>query len=228
MGVNERQHKNFFKANYFTNFGSMADRENYIDLLNNIRRNALFIKNYYGGRMRKIIMSVCLVLFLSFLLYGESFKIAYIDTDRVMKECQDTQEAQQLFQTEQQSWNEEIQGKDTEIQRLKDDFEQKKLILSESGKTEAQNKIKELSDQREQRVSEVFGENGLAMQKNAELLEPILNKLRGVIEKISTDDNIDMVFDAATGGILYAVPRLDITDQVIEEMNKVTDTETKQ
>ena len=64
------------------------------------------------------------------------------------------------------------------------------------------------------------------MQKNAELLEPILDKLKNVIEAISTDDNIDIVLDASTGGILYAVPSLDITDDVIERMNKLTDGET--
>ncbi|MCF7920688.1 MAG: OmpH family outer membrane protein [Candidatus Cloacimonetes bacterium] len=175
--------------------------------------------------MRKIIITVLAVFCFISLAMGETLKLAYIDTDRVMKECQDTQEAQQLFQSEQLSWNEEIQGFDTEIQRLNDEYEQKKLILTESGKTEAKNKIKDLMARRDQRVNEVFGDGGLAMQKNAELLEPILNDLREVIEKISTDENIDVVFDASTGGILYAVPRLDITDQVIEEMNKVTDTD---
>ena len=175
--------------------------------------------------MRKIIITVLAIICLSSIVWAESVTLAYIDTDRVMMECSDTQEAQQLFQTEQQSWNEEVQELDMEIQRLSDEFDQKKLILTESGKEEASSKIKELADQRDARVNEVFGEGGLAMQKNAELLEPILNNLRDVIEQISTEDNIDMVLDASTGGILYAVPRLDITDQVIDEMNKVTETE---
>jgi len=175
--------------------------------------------------MRKIIITVLAIICLSSIVWAESVTLAYIDTDRVMTECSDTQEAQQLFQTEQQSWNEEVQELDMEIQRLSDEFDQKKLILTESGKEEAASKIRELVEQRDTRVNEVFGEGGLAMQKNAELLEPILNNLRDVIEQISTEDNIDMVLDASTGGILYAVPRLDITDQVIEEMNKVTETE---
>ena len=158
-------------------------------------------------------------------VFGASLNIGYIDTDRVMVECQDTQEAQELFQTEQQAWQEDIQEMDTEIQRLQDEFEQKKVILKESGKEEAQNEIQTLIEQRDQKVSEIFGEGGKAMQKNAELLEPILTKLQKVIESVSTDENIDIVFDASTGGILYAVPSLDITDIVIERMNKLTDNE---
>ncbi len=176
--------------------------------------------------MKKMIITILLAMLSSTLVFAASLNLAYIDTDRVMKESQDTQEAQQLFQTEQQAWQEEIQDMDTEIQRMKDDFEQKKLILKESGKEEAMNKIQELVIQRDEKVNEIFGESGKAMQKNAELLEPILDKLKSVIESISTDDNIDVVLDASTGGILYAVPSLDITDLVIERMNKLTDTET--
>jgi len=180
----------------------------------------------YGGIMRRTILLVILAILGSSAVYAASLSIAYIDTDRVMMESQDTQEAQQLFQAEQQAWQDEVAEMDAEIQRLRDDYEQKKMILREEGKTEAQNRIKELADQRDAKVNEIFGDNGKAMQKNAELLEPILDKLKNVIEAISTDDNIDIVLDASTGGILYAVPSLDITDDVIERMNKLTDGET--
>ncbi len=175
--------------------------------------------------MKRITALIILVLLSSMALFGANLNIAYIDTDKVMMECQDTQEAQQLFQTEQQAWQEEIQDMDMEIQRLRDDYDQKKLILKESGKEEAMNKIRDLVQERDARVDEIFGEGGKAMQKNAELLEPILTKLRGVIESISTEDNIDLVLDASTGGILYAVPSLDITDIVVERMNRLTDSD---
>jgi outer membrane protein len=178
-----------------------------------------------GGSMKRITALIILVLLSSMALFGANLNIAYIDTDKVMMECQDTQEAQQLFQTEQQAWQEEIQDMDMEIQRLRDDYDQKKLILKESGKEEAMNKIRDLVQERDARVDEIFGEGGKAMQKNAELLEPILTKLRGVIESISTEDNIDLVLDASTGGILYAVPSLDITDIVVERMNRLTDSD---
>lgn len=175
--------------------------------------------------MRKIIIIMIAVLCLSSFAVADSLKLAYIDTDRVMMECSDTQEAQRQFEAEQQTWNQEIEEMDTEIQQLNNEFEQKQLILTESGKEEFRTKITELLQERDRRVSEVFGEGGLAMQKNEELLEPILTKLRDIIDDISTEQNIDMVFDASTGGILYAVPKLDITEDVIDRMNKLTDTE---
>lgn len=175
--------------------------------------------------MKKIILVVMAVLCLGSFAVADNLKLAYIDTDRVMMECSDTQEAQRQFQAEQQTWNDEIEAMDSEIQRLNNEYEQKQLILTESGKEEYKNKITELLTQRDQRVAEVFGEGGLAMRKNEELLEPILTKLRDIIEDLSTEQNIDLVLDASTGGILYAVPKLDITEDVIDKMNQLTDTD---
>jgi Skp family chaperone for outer membrane proteins len=97
------------------------------------------------------------------------------------------------------------------------------MILTESGKQEAEDKINGLLEERQQFIQEIYGETGTAVQRNAELLEPIVQKMSAVIEKVAVDNNIDMVLDAASGGILYAKPKMDITDLVIEEMDKADD-----
>lgn len=173
--------------------------------------------------MKKTIMMIIGLILFAAVTLSASVNIAYIDTDRVMLESEDTREAQQLFQSEQQAWEQEIKELDENIYTLEEDYAKKESILSESGKQEAQDKINDLKMERDNMVKDIFGDNGQAMQKNAELLEPILEKLQSIIEQISTEQNIDLVLDASTGGILYAVPALDITEDVIIEMNKLTD-----
>jgi len=46
--------------------------------------------------------------------------------------------------------------------------------------------------------------------------------LKVVIEKVAVENNYSMIFDAATGGLLYAKPSMDITDLVLEELEKST------
>ncbi len=53
-------------------------------------------------------------------------------------------------------------------------------------------------------------------------MEPILDKLKIVIEKVAVENNYSMIFDAATGGLLYAKPSMDITDLIMEELEKST------
>jgi hypothetical protein len=46
-----------------------------------------------------------------------------------------------------------------------------------------------------------------------------LEKLTHAIKKVADENDLQMVFDAAAGGLLYAIPSMDYTDFVIEQMN---------
>jgi len=156
-------------------------------------------------------------------IWAESMKIAYIDTDRIMSESKDTQEAQKTFANEQQNWQSQIADLDSQIKQLTDEYEAKKMVLTEEGKKEAEKKIEDLKTQRQNQVQEIYGENGTAVQRNAELLQPIMAKLKTVIEKVAVENNYSLVLDASAGAILYAKPSLDITDMIIDELNKTVE-----
>lgn len=172
--------------------------------------------------MKKILLAMALLILFGGILFAE-MKIAYIDTDKIMMKSSDTQEAQGVLMTERKKWEQEITDIDIQIEELVNDYQSKQMILTESGKQEAEDKIQELSQTRQQKVVEYFGENGKFYQKQNELLEPILIKLKNVIEKIALDEDYTVVLDVSIGGILYAKPSLDITDQVIEELAKTVE-----
>jgi outer membrane protein len=140
-----------------------------------------------------------------------------------MAESKDTQEAQKTFANEQQNWQTQIADLNTEIERLKSEYDAKKMVLTEDGKKEAEDKIKELETERDNLIQEIYGENGKAIQRNAELLQPIMAKLKTVIEKVAVENNYSLILDASGGAILYAKPSLDITDMIIDELNKTVE-----
>ncbi len=171
--------------------------------------------------MKKVIVLTILSLFASgSIMFAQTLKIAYLDTDKIMMESAITQEAQTIFMAEREGWERELLRMEEEIERLRSEFEARKLTLTESGKAQAEERIQEKVRERRQYIENIFGEGGLAMQRNAELLEPIMDKLRDSIERIAHDNNYSIIFDAIGGGILYAKPDLDITDLVIEDLNR--------
>ena len=173
--------------------------------------------------MKKIVLTIVLGVILTTLAFAETEKIAYIDTDRIMMTSTETQEAQTILVGERQKWEQEIADIDTEIEQLYADYESKKMILTESGKQEAETKIMSMTETRQNKVQELFGENGKFIQRQNELLAPILNKLKTVIEKVSVENNYSIVLDASAGSVLYAKPSLDITDAILDEMQKTTE-----
>ncbi|HNQ44466.1 MAG TPA: OmpH family outer membrane protein, partial [Candidatus Cloacimonadota bacterium] len=67
-----------------------------------------------------------------------------------------------------------------------------------------------------------FGENGRAEQRYRELIDPLTNKIHDIITRIAEDEKYTMILDVSMGVILYATPTIDITEQVLQELNKDT------
>jgi len=191
----------------------------------NIRSNKKFVDIMEDLMKRIILITVLSLMTTGTLLLAQTLRIGYIDTDRIMMESQDTREAQSIFMAERESWERELQRLEEEIQRLESEYDARRLTLTESGRAQAEERIQAKVRERRQYIESIFGENGLAMQRNAELLEPIMDKLRDSIEKVAIEENYSIIFDAIGGGILYAKPNLDITDLIIRDLNQATDTE---
>ncbi|MBN2461029.1 MAG: OmpH family outer membrane protein [Candidatus Cloacimonetes bacterium] len=169
--------------------------------------------------MLKITFLFFLIMFALSLL-AEAEQIVYYDSDKVLAESKDLQEANTTLNSEIGAWEDEIAEIDLNIQRLETEYNDKKLILLPSGQAELENKILELKKQKKQKIQEIYGDNGTIFQRNSELITPIKNKLKTVIEKLAVENNYLMVLDVASGAVHYAKPKLDITDLILEEMEK--------
>ncbi len=167
--------------------------------------------------MKKIITAAMLliVIFCS----AVEFKAAYIDTQEIMKKAKDIVDAKTEFNNYQQNWDKQINEKKAAINQLKNDYEAKKVILTDSGREEAEKAIEEKEKELNDFIESIFGENGLAAQRNNELLEPILVKLQEAIKRVADQNNYSIVLDASGGTVVYAVPAIDITQLVIDELD---------
>jgi outer membrane protein len=78
--------------------------------------------------------------------------------------------------------------------------------------------VKELQQQ-------YFGPQGDLYQKRQELIQPIQEKVYNAIETLSNTRNYSFVFDKSGGmSLLYADPKFDISDDVLDEVGTVMQT----
>ncbi|MCB5271731.1 MAG: OmpH family outer membrane protein, partial [Candidatus Cloacimonetes bacterium] len=63
---------------------------------------------------------------------------------------------------------------------------------------------------------------GRAELRYRELIDPLTKKIHDIITKIAVDENYTMILDVSMGVVLYATPSIDITDQILQELNKDT------
>lgn len=151
---------------------------------------------------------------------AQEIKIAYIDSERIFNTLTETQEAQQTFDRDLETWTKEAAEKKREIDQLRTDLEAQTRMLSQAKIEEKQSEIAKKQADYEEFVQSIWGPTGRVAQRNRELTDPIVRKVRGIVEKIAQEENYGLILDAAGGHVIYAARTLDITDRVLDELRK--------
>ncbi|MFH2037397.1 MAG: OmpH family outer membrane protein [Candidatus Zixiibacteriota bacterium] len=155
---------------------------------------------------------------LSSLATAQTGKMGYIDSDKIFAEYEDWTRAQEEFNTEYKAWEDEAKNMQTDLEDMIQEYEKQKLILSVEKKAEREAQIKAKQSALDAYTREIFGPNGTAERKNNTLVKPLLEKINAAIEKVSTDENYDFVFNSA--GLAYAKKGYDITDKVLKALTE--------
>ncbi len=169
--------------------------------------------------MKLIFISLFVYLPLLTFVSNAQLKIGYVDSDTIMDNFPDVQDTRQKLDALFQEWQTEVQKLESELKAKQDDYEKRKLIMTEQTSSEIMAEIskleKDIADYRDKK----FGANGELFQKQNELMKPIQNKVFIIIQQIATEEEMDYVFDRS-GDILflYAKPEYDLTAKVIERL----------
>jgi len=148
-------------------------------------------------------------------------KIGYIDSQRIFAEFRETQEAERLYKKEVDQWKAEAATKEQEIAKLQEELRAQSLMLSEEKQKEKKLELDRKLEEYQRFVSETFGEEGNAAKRNKELTQPIVGRINKILERLSEQEGYSLVFDIANANIIYAKKDFDLTDRLLEELNKV-------
>lgn len=146
-------------------------------------------------------------------------RIGYIDSGRIWVEYKDAQEAQQRFDRQVQGWRDEAAEKEKAVTQLKAEVRDQGPVLSALKRQEKESALTRAISEYEGFVQEVWGPNGRAAQENARSTEEIIQLVRHSVEKVAGQRGLELVLDATGGFIIYADRSLDMTNDVIAELN---------
>ncbi|MFN0150747.1 MAG: OmpH family outer membrane protein [bacterium] len=149
-------------------------------------------------------------------------KFGYIDSARILAEYKGVEDAKRAFDQEVKVWEKEEDRLRSEIDSLAAEYKSQNLMLTESTRKEKEATLQDKKTAYEAYVRATFGPEGKVAEKNAELMKPIIDKVNVILERIGAEEKFTMIFDASSGGIVYADPGADLTTRVIEELNTGT------
>jgi len=146
-------------------------------------------------------------------------KYAYIDSDYILKNVPEYQDAQNQMDDLSEKWQKEIEAKFIEIDALYKKYQADVVLLPADMKKKREDEIINFEKEVKQFQQEKFGADGALFQKRQELIKPIQDKIYNALEEIAKSKNYSFVFDKANGAsIMYANPKFDISDDVLDEL----------
>lgn len=151
--------------------------------------------------------------------FATAQKYGFVDSDYIRKNIPAFNQAQEQLNTLSKQWEKEISDGYAVVDQMYKSYQNDVVLLSQEMKTRREeaivNKEREVKDLQ----NKYFGVEGELFKKREELVKPIQDEILKAIKTIAAEGAYAAIFDTASGGnILFANPKFDISDQVLEKL----------
>jgi outer membrane protein len=167
--------------------------------------------------MRKI--GVLTVLFILSSAMAFAQKYAFVDSEYIRKNIPAFTSAQEQLDKLSKQWEKEVADGYAIVEQMYKSYQSESVLLSQEMKTKREESIVAKEKEMKELQNKYFGMDGDLFKKREELVKPIQDEILKAIKEIAVDGSYAVIFDTSTGGnILFANPKFDISDQVLEKL----------
>ena len=167
--------------------------------------------------MKNLILSV---LFFGLIIPATAQRFGYVDTDYILENLPQYNQAQQRLKTQTEQWNQEIQNRQETLDKRQADFLNEKVLLTEEQikkeQTEIDQEIAEIKQLQEKR----YGQDGDLINLRKALVKPIQDQVYIAVDAVAKKRNYSFIFDKGSDLIMiYTDPKFDISREVLLQLN---------
>jgi outer membrane protein len=154
------------------------------------------------------------------LFAAKEFRVGYVDYDQVIAKYQAAVDAKTEMDTVRLNFEAKAESLKSEYELAKSEYESQQLTLSEEGKRAKNAEVEQRKRRYDGYVADVYGKGGKIDQRYKELIAPIVGKIDSAVAKLSLEEGFALILDASKAGIVYSDAGLDLTQVVIEDLNR--------
>ena len=167
--------------------------------------------------MKKIILTLVLALMTAGMASAQNYMV--VDSEKVFKSVSAYNEALDSLEKLAESYQQQVDAKFQEVEQLYNSYMQMRNSLTESTRQQYEQRILQMEAEATEFQESLFGTEGELMQKRVEMIQPIQERVFGVIENFSKQYGYDLVIDiAANPTVLYYSSKVDFTEMIIKAL----------
>jgi len=170
--------------------------------------------------MKKALLILVSSLLLSVGSYAQKF--AYVDTDYILNNIPEFNQAQDKLDEISKQWQAEIEGIYAEVDKMYRDYQTQEVLLTDEMKKKREEAIIAKEKSAKDLQKKRFGPEGDLYGKRQELIRPIQDKVYDAVQQLAANSKYAVIFDSSSDLImLYSNPNLDKSDKVLENMGYI-------
>ncbi|ACO04498.1 MULTISPECIES: OmpH family outer membrane protein [Persephonella] len=164
--------------------------------------------------MRRLFFMFTFLIIFTGVSYGQN--VAYLDIQKVMNMSKEGLKYKEEIKEKIRYYEEKVKELENKIAEIEKQLESP--VLSEEGRKKKSEEKRKL----ERELSRIEQEANEELSKmKAEAEQKLVKKIIEVVKDYSEKNNIDLVFIGGMySGVLYASPKIDITDEIIKRMGE--------
>jgi outer membrane protein len=147
---------------------------------------------------------------------GAGQKMAYVNTQAVLGSAPGRAEAEAAFEKEMTGLRAQVQKLSDSLNALQEAYAKEEVSLSPAAKETKLKTLREKQADYQERVQKL---NDQASQKEAELMQPIMELVRRSLDEVRAEGGYAFIFDVSQGQFIVAADKnLDVTDRVLAKL----------
>ncbi len=174
----------------------------------------------------RVLYILAIVVLMSFSGHAQRVagaRIGYIDTEFILQNVPEYQQANSQLEVKLSKWKSEIEKRLSDIETKKKSLENEKVLLTKELYEERLEDISfeeaEVLDYQQKR----FGPGGDMVIQRSQLIQPIQDQIYVAVKEIAENKKYDFVFDKnADFLMLYSAERFDISEQVLRIITRTS------
>ncbi len=177
------------------------------------------MKKEFHIKILKIFTVLCAIfLFSSSGFSAEKVKIAVVDLNKCIRESLRGKRLYRKLEDKRDVLQKKLSQKEAELKRLQDELKKQAMMLS----PEALRKKRRIFERKQQEYKFLLEDaQDELREEETRGIQKLLRDLRKVIADIAKKRGYILVLEKSKGGILYNIPQIDITADVIREFDNI-------
>ena len=165
---------------------------------------------------RAIPLALAFITLLSVGASAQGQKIAFIRSSVLLDQAPGREEAQNQFEKETAGYRDQIKRMSDSLDAMVAAFQKSQATMTASAREAKQKELQTKNAEFQRRSADLQQK---AQQRQGELVQPILDRVKGAIEDVRVEGGYSYILNADEGSAIVAMDKnLDVTDRVLAKL----------